>query len=398
MIEFWYVNNIGTYEWFANIDNIQISDNAYTVDFLVDDFEGDYCEWTGLRTVAGNYWEETTDLPNTVTSDCDGDGDVWFVHEYPEDGLGLNNVLDVTVNLTNTELTYVDLTFSHTFMMEEGCSYNIEIAGDDLVFETIESLTAIGGYVYNSGWDQETLILTEYIGQTVTIRFRYTTPGEGFTTYSGFGWAVDCFEWHYKEMVYTDELPPVTVACFDEASGTVTLFAQDQAGPVVSGVCATYYILNGGAETLYEPGDVITLSEGTNTLEFWSVDCADNEELPHNEKTFRVDTTAPTISITAPEEGALYLFGNKIMNRILGTTTLCIGKVTIEAQASDAGGISMVVFEIDGDSGYDPTAPYEYTYRGPKFGSVTATATAFDMAGLDASASTTFNIYCLGLF
>lgn len=398
ILEFYYFDN-GGWHWSYNIDDIVLRDNGYSVDFMVDNFEGDYpaCTWTTTRAVAGDYWEFTTDLPSGASlPDCDDDGKVWFVHDYPGDGLGLNNALDVTIDLTNPELTYADVTFAYFFTIEDGCSVNIEMAGDDLVFGTIYSYTADGSSVTTGDWVPMDIHLSEYLGQIVTLRFRYTTPGEGFVTYQDFGWAVDCFELLYKELVYTDELPPVTVACYDEATGTVTLFSQDQAGPVVSGVCNTYYKLNGGAQTEYFAGDIIHLVEGSNTLEFWSVDCAGNIETHHME-TYIVDTSDPTISITAPEEGALYLFGNKIMNRILGSETLCIGKITIEADASDSGGINMVTFEIDGDSGYDSVAPYAYTYKQMKFGSVTATVTAHDMSGNTAQDTITFTIYSLGL-
>ena len=309
--------------------------------------------------------------------------------------LGLNDALDVTIDVTNPELTYAEVAFQYFFTIEDGCGVNIEIAGDDLVFESIYAVEAVGS-VTTGAWVPMLLNLNDYLGQEVTLRFRYTTPGEGFVTYADFGWAVDCFELLYKEQVYTDDLPPVTVACFDEATGTVTLFSQDQAGPVVSGVCNTYFKLNGGGQTEYFAGDIINLVEGSNTLEFWSVDCASNEESHHTEQ-YTVDTSDPTCTITAPEDGALYFMGNKIMDRILGTGTLVIGKITIEATATDSGGINMVTFEIDGDSGYDGEAPYAYTYKQMKFGEVTATVTAHDMSGNTAEDSLTFTIYSLGL-
>jgi hypothetical protein len=52
---------------------------------------------------------------------------------------------------------------------------------------------------------------------------------------------------------------------------------------------------------------------------------------------------------------------------------------------------------IDGDSGFDASAPYEYLYRGPAFGEVTVDATAQDGKGLTASDSATFTMYGLGL-
>src|SRR5204862_65726 len=61
----------------------------------------------------------------------------------------------------------------------------------------------------------------------------------------------------------------------------------------LSGVKATYFALDGGAQ---QTGSSITIStEGVHTLRFWSVDNADNGE-PVKDIQVRIDTTDPTIS------------------------------------------------------------------------------------------------------
>ena len=180
---------------------------------------------------------------------------------------------------------------------------------------------------------------------------------------------------------------------FDDLTGTVSLFAYDPTGPAASGVCVTYYKIDGGATTEYT--NPFTLSEGSSRVEYWSVDCAGNEESHKTSPELIIDTTPPTVSITAPENG-IYLFGSKLLS--LGSKPICIGKVTIVADANDAGtGISLVTFDVDGDSGYDASVPYEYTYRGMKFGAATATVTAYDGKGLTAQDSIDFTIFSLGL-
>jgi hypothetical protein len=73
-------------------------------------------------------------------------------------------------------------------------------------------------------------------------------------------------------------------------SGIISLFPSDNVGG--SGVAATYYILDGGAA---KTGTVLLATgSGAHTLEFWSVDKAGNEELPHQTALFLVDYFGPT--------------------------------------------------------------------------------------------------------
>ena len=81
-------------------------------------------------------------------------------------------------------------------------------------------------------------------------------------------------------------------------SATITLTAVDNADG--SGVDATHYVLDGGAEAT---GTVVTVSTlGSHTLEFWSVDVAGNVETPHTTVSFTIkaaDLTAPTTTSDA---------------------------------------------------------------------------------------------------
>jgi hypothetical protein len=295
--------------------------------------------------------------------------------------------------------------------MEPGCEAWVEVSTDydpeelmcastadwiPLYHYGIPEGLAPGGYINPAwpNWIVENFDFNDYLGQKVYLRFRYVTPGNGMYIFPDAGWMIDGMQLIYKEMSFIDEVAPVTTMVFDDLTGTVSLFAYDPAGPASSGVCATYYKLDGGATTEYAAP--FTVPEGSHTVEYWSVDCAGNEE-SHKSGTVVVDTTDPEITITEPVEG-LYILGSKVLaSRILGSGALCIGKVTIKADATDVGGISLVTFDVDGDTGYAGSAPYEYTYRGMKFGSCTATATAFDTAGRTAQDSTTFTIYSLGL-
>jgi hypothetical protein len=241
----------------------------------------------------------------------------------------------------------------------------------------------------------------------ITIRFRYTSlgdycPVDAETIGPEGDWATlyPNPNWHYwalsdpeircKIAAITDETPPVTTLVFDETSATVNLYANDP-GMHASGVAATYYKIDGGAQ---QEGTTFTVQNGQHTIEYWSVDNAGNEE-SHKTATVTVDTEPPTISITEPTAG-IYLLGNKILS--MGSKPICIGRITIKADASDDGtGVQMVTFDVDGDTGYATSAPYQYTYRGVKFGSAKATATAYDAKGLTAQDSVDFTIFSLGL-
>ena len=78
---------------------------------------------------------------------------------------------------------------------------------------------------------------------------------------------------------------------------TINLTTTDD----ISGVAETYYKINDGpTKNVSTDGQpMITTESANNTLEYWSIDNADHEELPHNILTgIKIDKTAPTGSIT----------------------------------------------------------------------------------------------------
>jgi len=95
-----------------------------------------------------------------------------------------------------------------------------------------------------------------------------------------------------------DTTPPITLRDYDglwrTTDFTITLTATDD----MSGVAETYYKINNGpVESLSVNGQpFITTESANNTLEYWSVDNAGNEELPHKTLTgIKLDKTVPTI-------------------------------------------------------------------------------------------------------
>ena len=175
--------------------------------------------------------------------------------------------------------------------------------------------------------------------------------------------------------------PPVTSISYDSQTGTVTLIAQDFPLNTGSGVKATYYIIDDGEIMIYT--GPFKIPEGTHTIKYWSEDNAGFVE-SQKTATYTFDTTPPTVEIVYPELGKLYLFGSPLMDRLLGENTLLIGKMPIEVDADDADGtgVSMVLFNIGNDSGYDFEPPYTYEFTNMKFGELTISVKAIDNKGL----------------
>ncbi len=196
-----------------------------------------------------------------------------------------------------------------------------------------------------------------------------------------------------NNILYSPE-PPVTSIFFDRETGIVTLIAIDYPLKGCSGVNATYYKIDGGSQTKYT--GPFQLPEGTHTVEFWSVDNVSNMET-HKTATYTYDSTPPTVEITSPEVGGIYFFGNRIFT--IGDKVICIGKVPIAVMTSDeTSGVESVFFNIENDTGYDSTPPYEYTYKGTNFGALTIKVTAVDKNGLMSEPDTmTINVYSLGI-
>jgi hypothetical protein len=124
------------------------------------------------------------------------------------------------------------------------------------------------------------------------------------------------------------------------------------------GMGEIHYLLN-GKETV-APGYIAKLTvcaNGDNNLEYWGVDAAGNEEIPHNFVKIRIVTYDPFfIVITAPEPG-IYLFGNKLRS---SNKLFIVGSFTIEADADDElCGIKNVEFYLDDTLvGKTSTPPY----------------------------------------
>jgi len=117
----------------------------------------------------------------------------------------------------------------------------------------------------------------------------------------------------------------------------------------------------------------------------------DNQDRYPLMERFAPDLTPPTVSITKPKDGYLYLFDKEIMKRILSHIPLIIGRITIEVDASDPeSGISRVEFYIDGVStANDTSIPYSWTWPTKTFFTHTITVIAYNTDDMFETASVT---------
>jgi hypothetical protein len=133
-----------------------------------------------------------------------------------------------------------------------------------------------------------------------------------------------------------DKSPPVTIDDYDglwhNSDFAIILTAADHE----SGVAETYYRINDGSiKTISTDGQPFIATESANnTLEYWSVDNAGNEE-PHKMLTgIKLDKTAPTSSIN--------------VTGVVGNNDWFASDVTINLAASDnVSGLDSIQYSID---------------------------------------------------
>jgi hypothetical protein len=203
--------------------------------------------------------------------------------------------------------------------------------------------------------------MTPWAGESILVRVRvdnvgYDTNNDGVpdTWYDGWVCVNDFEIWGKSDY----KAPTATISLSGSLIGhglyagpvTVTIQGFDD-----NAVGAIHYILDGTKTVVSGAKATFKVSaDGDHTVEYWAVDASGNEG-PHGTISFSIDGTAPTVAITAPTAG-LYLFGNKLLSM---SKPIIIGAFNIEATASDAQGVYVVKFLLDGSViSEDTTAPY----------------------------------------
>lgn len=116
-----------------------------------------------------------------------------------------------------------------------------------------------------------------------------------------------------------DKTAPVTTATAPQGTvttdATITFAATDNQGG--SGVSATYYTVDGGAQ---QKGTTVTLNtSGTHTVSYWSTDWAGNSEQPRT-VTVNIDKSVNVTSAVSIARSGLTV--NRFTNKYTGTVTI----------------------------------------------------------------------------
>jgi len=213
----------------------------------------------------------------------------------------------------------------------------VEVSKDDRSYDILDIFT--GSSV---GWIYKEYDLSNYSDESLFIRFRFTTD-----------------QGTLKEGFYVDDITPVTdVVTVTTLSSSITDHFYDITGKING----TYYYRVKGNNSVRGWGDFSTLEKITVSL-------GGGEN----------DTTPPVVQITTPKENYLYL-----KNRVLRSffTTVILGYITIEVNATDDSGIDRVEFYIDDKNvGIDTAAPYNWTWQIPAFFRHTIKIESYDPFG-----------------
>jgi hypothetical protein len=155
---------------------------------------------------------------------------------------------------------------------------------DDGAVQTYDAPFSIGvdGVHQIAFWSKDVAGNVESAGSPITIRIDTTAP-------------------------VTKVINPISPASgWFVVSGIPFAFDAQDGG---SGVAATYYAIDGGAALTYGAPFTDDLSDGSHTVEVWSVDAAGNTE-PTQTFAVKVDTTAPTITGTSTPAANAYGWNN----------------------------------------------------------------------------------------
>jgi hypothetical protein len=259
---------------------------------------------------------------------------------------------------------------------------------------------AWGDPLYYLGYyDYEEYTSGVYIGldgfledtEQASLRFRFISDGQNAHGYAGFGFSqLTCL------LGMRDVTAPVSQASmtgtFDElchwytSAVTITVTATDD----LTGVCKIYYELDGVVHEYIMP--VVVNTDGTHTFCYWAVDCEGNTEAKKCLPEFRIDLTGPTVDITGPATGYLYLFGNQLFALKSGKTIFLFNGIPVTATASAKDNpVEVVQFYLDDVLlAEDTTAPYSAKLSAKHTGPATIKVVAIDTMGR--SASDTLNI------
>jgi predicted outer membrane repeat protein len=227
---------------------------------------------------------------------------------------------------------------------------------------------AVSGDEFQTYWDgQQIADLTNIPAQPWT-EYSFTVTATGATTELKLGYQNNHAFFHLDNISVTPVSPTVYTTGVQ-----VSLAATDN----LSGVKATYYTVDGGAQQTYSGAFLVT-ADGAHTVTYWSTDNAGNVEQAHS-LTFKIDNTAPVT--TAVSSGQAYADQHAGWNNT---------DVTISLSATDPDdSVARTEYSINGASWTTYTAPFTLSQEG----TYTVAYRSVDSAGnVEAAHSLTVNI------
>jgi hypothetical protein len=174
---------------------------------------------------------------------------------------------------------------------------SVELAGSQDQYSSRMAGVVVQGSNDNAAWTTLTAAAVN-TQNWQTMKVASMVPYRYLRIYNPNSWFGTMREVRFHGSVHgADTTAPGTTAAAPTAAvntdTTVSLTAADNQGG--SGVSATYFKVNGGAQ---QTGNAVTLTaEGSHTVAYWSVDWAGNVE-PERSLTVNIDKTAPVSSAT----------------------------------------------------------------------------------------------------
>jgi hypothetical protein len=200
----------------------------------------------------------------------------------------------------------------------------VSLTGTEVIGRQDQYFTRINGLVFQGSNDNATwTTLTPAAKSTAdwqTLPVNSMVPYRYIRVYNPNAWFGSINEMRLHGTVHgADVTAPVTTATAPQGTvttdATVTFAATDNQGG--SGVSATYYKVDGGAQ---QKGNAVTLNtSGTHTVSYWSTDWAGNNEAPRT-VTVTIDKSVDvTASATIARSG---LTVDRFTSKYTGTVTI----------------------------------------------------------------------------
>ncbi|HVZ11350.1 MAG TPA: alpha/beta fold hydrolase [Candidatus Paceibacterota bacterium] len=252
-----------------------------------------------------------------------------MVHAYDEngnragpiDGEGIEN---------NIPGSYYDIIDGHTFMFlptDEGQTYRIEGAGT-----ATGTFDLLIGSNDNGQEDRQVVYQNVPVAMSAPVLLNITDTSSDTTI------SVDGQTVHATQIIggSTDTVAPTTTATVTGTRGDNDWYRSDvqialAASDDDSGVQEAFYAINGGSPQLYS-GPITVNTEGTTSVQYYSVDQAGNQEAAKT-LNIKIDKTAPEFNVQFDTAKEAFAF----------TSEAPVSCTSISCIAEDAAGNSSVI-------------------------------------------------------